>query len=229
VLCVQSTRWRALSYLTPAGGALRSDTARCAAAAATVAVAAGAYALHQALPVLFGTAAGTAAHAADAAAAEATATAAYTTPASAMMPALHQCMHYVGKRYDAASDAQLQPESSVTAAAGKRCQMTMPRQSSSESAGALRICISRPLLHADDAPPCCCCCCCCFVSPPLQDFRVPREIVWLNGAPGSGKVGTFMHHFVLCGPVWHCVLSGCPLLHILCGVWCLQHRAVHKS
>lgn len=22
----------------------------------------------------------------------------------------------------------------------------------------------------------------------LQDFRVPREIVWLNGAPGSGKV-----------------------------------------
>jgi len=23
----------------------------------------------------------------------------------------------------------------------------------------------------------------------LQDFAAPREIVWLNGAPGSGKVG----------------------------------------
>lgn len=27
---------------------------------------------------------------------------------------------------------------------------------------------------------------CCFAVE--QDFRVPREIVWLNGAPGSGKV-----------------------------------------
>jgi hypothetical protein len=32
----------------------------------------------------------------------------------------------------------------------------------------------------------------------LQDFRVPREVVWLNGAPGSGKVRS---HKDLIGPV----------------------------
>lgn len=26
----------------------------------------------------------------------------------------------------------------------------------------------------------------------VQDFAAPREIVWLNGAPGSGKVGCRM-------------------------------------
>jgi hypothetical protein len=30
---------------------------------------------------------------------------------------------------------------------------------------------------------------CLIAAPSMQDFTAPREIVWLNGAPGSGKVG----------------------------------------